>query len=93
MLLSLSRVTMLQIWMCGGKLEIVPCSRVGHIFRLRNPVSFPGGTTNTVSRNNKRLAEVSKYLLSLYNIDIKTLFKMPMLTIVEHVCSDYCTCV
>jgi len=43
--------------MCGGKLEIVPCSRVGHIFRLRNPVSFPGGTFATVNRNNKRLAE------------------------------------
>ncbi len=44
--------------MCGGQLEIIPCSHVGHIFRARNPNSFPGGVGDTLTKNNMRLMEV-----------------------------------
>lgn len=44
--------------MCGGTLEIAPCSHVGHIFRKSTPYSFPGGTSRIVNHNNARLAEV-----------------------------------
>ncbi|XP_017026193.1 polypeptide N-acetylgalactosaminyltransferase 5 isoform X1 [Drosophila kikkawai] len=47
-----------RVWMCGGVLEIAPCSRVGHVFRKSTPYTFPGGTTEIVNHNNARLVEV-----------------------------------
>ncbi|XP_047206439.1 polypeptide N-acetylgalactosaminyltransferase 11 [Girardinichthys multiradiatus] len=46
-----------RIWMCGGQLFIVPCSRVGHIFRKRRPYGSPGGQ-DTMAHNSLRLAHV-----------------------------------
>lgn len=41
--------------MCGGSLAIVPCSRVGHVFRRRRPY----GSNNGASlRNAVRVARV-----------------------------------
>uniref|UniRef100_A0ACB8G214 Uncharacterized protein n=1 Tax=Sphaerodactylus townsendi TaxID=933632 RepID=A0ACB8G214_9SAUR len=47
-----------KVWMCGGEIEIIPCSRVGHIFRNDNPYSFPKDRISTVERNLARVAEV-----------------------------------
>nr|CAH0108430.1 unnamed protein product [Daphnia galeata] len=46
-----------KTWMCGGTLEIIPCSHVGHIFRKRSPYKWRSGV-NVLKRNNVRLAEV-----------------------------------
>ncbi|XP_028290019.1 polypeptide N-acetylgalactosaminyltransferase 11 isoform X2 [Gouania willdenowi] len=46
-----------RIWMCGGRLLIAPCSRVGHIFRKRRPYGSPGGQ-DSMSHNSLRLAHV-----------------------------------
>uniref|UniRef100_UPI00358DE87D polypeptide N-acetylgalactosaminyltransferase 1-like isoform X1 n=2 Tax=Myxine glutinosa TaxID=7769 RepID=UPI00358DE87D len=48
-----------KVWMCGGTIEVVPCSRVGHIYRSDNPYTFPGGDKlTTIERNLRRVAEV-----------------------------------
>lgn len=44
-----------RIWMCGGRLEIIPCSRVGHIFRKRRPYGSPG---DAFLKNSLRVAHV-----------------------------------
>lgn len=45
------------MWQCGGQLEILPCSVVGHVFRSKSPHTFPKGT-EVITRNQVRLAEV-----------------------------------
>ena len=46
-----------KTWMCGGSLEILPCSHVGHVFRSRSPYKWRSGV-NVLRRNSVRLAEV-----------------------------------
>ncbi|KAF2898898.1 hypothetical protein ILUMI_07277 [Ignelater luminosus] len=46
-----------RIWMCGGRLDIIPCSRVGHVFRHRRPYGDPDGK-DTMLRNSLRVAHV-----------------------------------
>ena len=44
-----------KAWMCGGIIEIAPCSRVGHVFRTWSPYKVDEREINT---NYKRVAEV-----------------------------------
>lgn len=45
-----------KTWMCGGKLWILPCSHVGHVFRFRFEENE--AIHEIVNRNLKRLAKV-----------------------------------
>ncbi|NXY91068.1 GLT15 acetylgalactosaminyltransferase, partial [Alcedo cyanopectus] len=44
-----------QTWLCGGSVEIIPCSRVGHVYRSHLPHSASYG--QAALRNKVRIAE------------------------------------
>ncbi|XP_053661491.1 polypeptide N-acetylgalactosaminyltransferase 35A [Anopheles marshallii] len=46
-----------RTWQCGGSIELLPCSRIGHVFRKRRPYGSPDGK-DTMIRNSLRLAHV-----------------------------------
>lgn len=48
----------LRTWMCGGNIENLPCSHVGHIFKAARPFNIPGGDGNVIYRNIRKMAEV-----------------------------------
>lgn len=55
--LLIARNIRMQAWLCGGSLEIIPCSRVGHLFRA-STYSFDGDEDLIRAVNNIRFAEV-----------------------------------
>ncbi|KAF7995163.1 hypothetical protein HCN44_004635 [Aphidius gifuensis] len=63
-----------RIWQCGGSLETIPCSRVGHIFRNFHPYKFPNNK-DTHGINTARLVHVwmddYKRLFLLYHDEFK----------------------
>ncbi|KZC10131.1 Polypeptide N-acetylgalactosaminyltransferase 35A, partial [Dufourea novaeangliae] len=46
-----------RIWMCGGSIELIPCSRVGHVFRRRRPYGADD-KHDTMLKNSLRVAYV-----------------------------------
>ncbi|KAL7016791.1 hypothetical protein ACKWTF_010137 [Chironomus riparius] len=46
-----------KTWMCGGTLEIIPCSHVGHVFRKKSPYKWRPGV-DVIKVNLVRLVEV-----------------------------------
>lgn len=47
---------MCQVWLCGGSVEVIPCSRIAHIERYRKP--YLPDLSGMMKRNGLRVAEV-----------------------------------
>jgi len=45
-----------QVWMCGGSVEVLPCSHVGHLFQRR--VMHGSSDASNSRKNFFRVAEV-----------------------------------
>eukprot|EP00405_Crypthecodinium_cohnii_P024272 CAMPEP_0206494472 /NCGR_PEP_ID=MMETSP0324_2-20121206/47746_1 /ASSEMBLY_ACC=CAM_ASM_000836 /TAXON_ID=2866 /ORGANISM="Crypthecodinium cohnii, Strain Seligo" /LENGTH=480 /DNA_ID=CAMNT_0053978129 /DNA_START=104 /DNA_END=1543 /DNA_ORIENTATION=+ len=59
----------LKVWRCGGHIEVVPCSHVGHLFRDPDHRPYPV-VVEQVVRNYARIAEVwlEEYLPYFYKV-------------------------
>ncbi|RWS11300.1 polypeptide N-acetylgalactosaminyltransferase 5-like isoform X1 [Dinothrombium tinctorium] len=60
----------LAAWTCGGSVEIVPCSRVGHVFRSQIPYKIPGRKEVNSLFNSARILEtwMDDYRMFFYNL-------------------------
>ncbi|XP_032312284.1 putative polypeptide N-acetylgalactosaminyltransferase 13 isoform X2 [Drosophila ananassae] len=52
----------IKLWLCGGQIEIVPCSRIGHIFRRFHAFEFPSERDFTELNSPERSSAQSTYL-------------------------------
>ncbi|XP_077396562.1 polypeptide N-acetylgalactosaminyltransferase 17-like [Festucalex cinctus] len=64
----------IRVWMCGGSMEVLPCSRVAHIMRYKKP--YMETHINTIMRRNGlRVAEV---WMDEYKRNFYLAWNMPM---------------
>ena len=62
-----------QVWLCGGSIEVIPCSKIAHIERFKKP--YLPDMHAMVKRNALRVAEV---WLDEYKYNVNIAWNLPM---------------
>ncbi|CAG6008315.1 unnamed protein product [Menidia menidia] len=63
----------IRVWLCGGSMEVLPCSRVAHIARLKKP--YHSNIAFHTRRNALRVAEV---WMDEYKSNVYLAWNIPM---------------
>ncbi|KAH8363434.1 hypothetical protein KR084_010174 [Drosophila pseudotakahashii] len=64
----------IKLWLCGGQIEIVPCSRIGHIFRRRHAFDFPPQLDQQLSPGQETYLHNSKIIAESWLDEYKNMF-------------------
>ncbi|XP_049422469.1 probable polypeptide N-acetylgalactosaminyltransferase 8 [Epinephelus fuscoguttatus] len=63
----------IRVWLCGGSIEVIPCSKIAHIERARKP--YLPDLSEMVKRNALRVAEV---WLDEYKYNVNIAWNVPI---------------
>lgn len=62
-----------QVWLCGGSIEVIPCSKIAHIERSKKP--YLQDMSAMVRRNALRVAEV---WMDEYKYNVNVAWNLPI---------------
>jgi polypeptide N-acetylgalactosaminyltransferase len=76
------------VWLCGGSVEVIPCSKIAHIERAHKP--YLPDLSITMKRNALRVAEVwmDEYK---HNVNIAWNLPLKVLYTTDHSKSRFCS--
>ncbi|XP_077465831.1 putative polypeptide N-acetylgalactosaminyltransferase 8 [Stigmatopora argus] len=63
----------IRVWLCGGGVEVIPCSKIAHIERNRKP--YLPDLSVTMKRNALRVAEV---WMDEYKLNVRIAWNLPL---------------
>ncbi|XP_061106669.1 probable polypeptide N-acetylgalactosaminyltransferase 8 [Conger conger] len=63
----------IRVWLCGGSIEVVPCSKIAHIERAHKP--YLPDLSITMKRNALRVAEI---WMDEYKDNVKIAWNLPL---------------
>ncbi|KAF7229289.1 probable polypeptide N-acetylgalactosaminyltransferase 8 [Nothobranchius furzeri] len=63
----------IRVWLCGGSIEVIPCSKIAHIERYKKP--YASDLMATVRRNALRVAEI---WMDDYKYNVEIAWNLPI---------------